>query len=60
MSILGLVVFALAIAGLWLCLPGESAAVKPFLRGGRDVFAAIGITTGFVIGILIFAIGVAA
>ena len=60
MFILGLVLLALSIAGLWLCLPDKSATIKPFLRGGLDIFAALAITGGIGIGILLFVIGVAA
>jgi hypothetical protein len=58
MLIFGLALLAITIIGLWLCLPGKDHKVKPYLRGGADVLAAIMITCGLGVGTIVFIAGV--
>ena len=44
MLVVGLALLATSLVVLWLCLPSRQSGVKPFLRGGGDVLAAIMIT----------------
>jgi hypothetical protein len=59
MSVVGISLLVLAIAGLWLCLPGKSSTPRPFLRGGLDIAAAIVITAGIGIGIIFLVVDIA-
>ena len=59
MLISGIALLAITIVGLWLCAAGKDHKVKSFLRGGADILAAIAITAGLGIGILMIVMGLA-
>ena len=58
MLVFGLALLATSIVVLWLCLPGKSG-VKPFLRGGGDLMAAIIVTGCFGAGVVVTVMGLA-
>jgi len=59
MLVIGFALLAIAIVGLWLCLPGKDSKMKSYLRGGADTLAAIAITASFMVGIAVIIAGVA-
>lgn len=59
MIVTGLALLAISIIGLWLCLPGKVLKTKSYLRGGADVLAAIVITCGVGVGIIMLIAGIA-
>lgn len=60
MITIGLALLALSILGLWLCLPGPNGMASRYLRYGLDVVAAIAITGGLGISIIVLLAGFAA
>ena len=59
MLVFGLALLATSIAVLWLSLPGRQSGVKPFLRGGGDLLAAIIVTGCFGAGLVVTVAGIA-
>ena len=58
MFVTGIALVAIAIIGLWLCLPSEHSSMKWFLRGGGDVLATVAIVACFGVGIVFLVSGV--
>ncbi len=58
MSVIGIALVAIAIIGLWLCLPSEHSSMKWFLRGGGDVLATLAIVGCFGVGIVFLFSGI--
>lgn len=59
MITIGLALLALSIFGLWFCLPGSTGTANRYLRHGLDVLAAIAITGGLGISVIILLAGFA-
>jgi hypothetical protein len=58
MFVTGIALIAIAIIGVWLCLPSEHSSMKWFLRGGGDVFATLALVVCFGVGIVLLLSGV--
>jgi hypothetical protein len=56
--LLGTILLIASIGGLWFSLPVDGQ-MRPFARGGRDVFIAIAITGGVGIGVSALIVGIA-
>ena len=59
MLVTGIALLTISIVGLWFCLPGKDSKVKSYLRNGADVMAAILITAGMGLGVIISIAGIA-
>jgi hypothetical protein len=58
MFVTGIALVAIAIIGLWLCLPAKHSSMKWFLRGGGDVLATVAIVGCLGVGIIFLVSGV--
>ena len=53
----GIIILVASLGGLWVSLPGADGQAKPIVRNGHDIWIAIAITVGAVLGIGAIVVG---